>query len=568
MGLRPILLAVLATASLACSSGASRPAASGQPIPPQQVQSRTLNIAVRAEPVSLASVSVDSTGLSDRSTTRLFNAELELQDPSEAAHPYLAEGLPQLNTESWQVTPDGRMQTTYRLKPNLQWHDGNALSAEDFLFAWRVYASPEFSPSALPPINQMEEVQAPDSQTVVIRWHRPYPGAGALYEKFQPLPRHILEPIFRQGTLDNVAKHAYWSTEYVGLGPYRLVRWEPGALIEAVAFDAHVLGRPKIDRLVVKFISNENTALANMLAEEIDYATSVTLRYEQALTLEREWQSNRAGTVILIPIQPRFIQFQLRPEVASPRAILDLRVRRALAHTIDKPGIDDALFDGKGAVTDTMLHRRIPYFSDIDRAITKYAHDPRRAEQLVNEAGLTKGADGIYLQPGGERLAAEFWGDAGTQFERELAAIADGWLRSGIETRQQLITTSQYRDGELRSSFPAMYSTASGTATEDFLSILTSAQIPAPANRWVGNNRGGWNNAEYERLWDTFNTTLDRSARNRVAADMEKLVSEELPMLMLFHNFHVVAHLSRLQGPDPRALRDLMVWNVHTWEMR
>jgi ABC-type transport system substrate-binding protein len=73
---------------------------------------------------------------------------------------------------------------------------------------------------------------------------------------------------------------------------------------------------------------------------------------------------------------------------------------------------------------------------------------------------------------------------------------------------------------------------------------------------------------DYERLWEAFNTTLDRTARNRQAVEMERIVSEELPMLMLFHNFHVVAHLSRLQGPDPTALRDLMVWNVHEWELR
>ena len=79
---------------------------------------------------------------------RLFNASLSLMDSKGTIRPYLAEALPQLNTDTWKVLPDGRMETTYRLRSNLTWHDGQPLAADDFVFAlsapdhllgWNVY---------------------------------------------------------------------------------------------------------------------------------------------------------------------------------------------------------------------------------------------------------------------------------------------------------------------------------------------------------------------------------------------------------------------------------------------
>jgi len=104
---------------------------------------------------------------------------LDFLDEKAVPRPYLAEALPQLNTDTWRVLPEGRMQTTYRLRPNLTWQDGTPLSAEDFAFAWRVFSSPEFGVSGSLPIGAMADVLAPEPRTVVIQWRRLYPEAGA-----------------------------------------------------------------------------------------------------------------------------------------------------------------------------------------------------------------------------------------------------------------------------------------------------------------------------------------------------------------------------------------------------
>ena len=131
-----------------------------------------------------------------------------------------------------------------------------------------------------------------------------------------------------------------------------------------------------------------------------------------------------------------------------------------------------------------------------------------------------------------------------------------------------MLSVQQTRDGELRNTFPALYSTATGTGTVSYFSNYVSSSIPAPSNRWIGGNRGAWSNSEYDALWDAFNSTLDRSERSRQAVEMARLLSEQLPIIMLWHNFHVVAYLASLRGPDTRGVRDLAVWNVHEWVLQ
>src|SRR4051812_19658732 len=93
--------------------GASGPTAAA---PPSAPSNRTLTMMLVAEPDTLAGTALTARAGSTAGRRRLFNAGLILQDGDNHPLPYLAESLPQLNTESWTVLPDGRMETTYKLR--------------------------------------------------------------------------------------------------------------------------------------------------------------------------------------------------------------------------------------------------------------------------------------------------------------------------------------------------------------------------------------------------------------------------------------------------------------------
>lgn len=137
---RLALLAIAASLALAaCAPGASQPPTSSAPLGSGEAaasapgRGRTLVLAGRAEIPSLASKPLRAFGLASSVTVRLFSAGLSLRDGSGQSLPYLGDTLPQLNSESWRVFPDGRMETTYRLRPNVTWHDGTPLSAHDWV---------------------------------------------------------------------------------------------------------------------------------------------------------------------------------------------------------------------------------------------------------------------------------------------------------------------------------------------------------------------------------------------------------------------------------------------------
>ena len=342
VGLTSLVIAACAPASPRVAPGGGTGSEAPKP-------GRTLVAAVASEPASLAQqpLLTEGTSFAGLATVQTFaNANLLLKDENIVVRPYLAEAAPQLNTESWRLFPDGRMETTWKLKSGLVWQDRAPLTAQDFIFAWHVYKVPDFGQTDLPVLQAIQDIAAPDDRTLVINYRVPLQGAD--YNPLPPLPRHILEPSFQSalgGDPLGFSRLAFWTQEYVGSGPYRLDRWEPGAFIEGVAFDQYVLGRPKIDRLRVLFVLDENTAIAKLRAGEIQFAGDSVIRLENSLTL-RDWMERGTGTIHMRTSQWRAVGFQFRPEFANPRALLDLRVRQVFAHTVDKQLLNETIFEG------------------------------------------------------------------------------------------------------------------------------------------------------------------------------------------------------------------------------
>src|SRR5438105_2320983 len=123
----PRALALLFLLTMGCAPAAAPRATEAPPAgttgaAPTQ-GSRTLVTAIKVEPASLAS-RLQAPGVTLTTTRRLFNANLVIFDQLGEPQPYLASEVPKLQTDSWRTFPDGRMETTYKLKLNLVWHDG------------------------------------------------------------------------------------------------------------------------------------------------------------------------------------------------------------------------------------------------------------------------------------------------------------------------------------------------------------------------------------------------------------------------------------------------------------
>jgi peptide/nickel transport system substrate-binding protein len=533
---------------------------------PSGSSNRVLIIAIAREPSSVADKTLRRTGSGiGLDTSRPFNAGLVMRDDRDEPHPYLIRALPRLGTDDWRVFPDGRMETTYRLRPGLTWHDGAPLTAEDFVFAWRVYRVADFGYSDSTPIAQIEEVRTLEPLAVLVRWNVPYPDALRLDgEALPPLPAHILEPAFNSQSADAFVGHPYWGEGHLGLGPYRLDRWELGSFIEGSGFAGHALGPPRVDRIKLLFITDPNTTVANLLSGGAHTADGRSVRFQQAIILQQRWRETGAGQVILRPTEVRFTLLQARPELVAPAALLDLRVRQAIAHAIDRQGMADALLEGQGLAADTLVVPQVRYFSALDRALQKYPYDQRRTEQLMSEAGFPRAPDGFFTGPGGGRFALNLSISALAQNEAEGTIMVDGLRRAGFDSNMQVLSQAQATDRQVRSSYPGLSSTSNTNGFEPPSRFLRASEVPTAENRWRGSNRGGWIHPEFEQLAAAYDTTLDGTERDQRAIDLLRLVSQELPAFPLYYNFVAVPHAAELKGP-PGGLN--WNWNLHEWEL-
>jgi len=351
----------------------------------------------------------------------------------------------------------------------------------------------------------------------------------------------------------------------VGAGPYRLTRSEPGASMDGEAFAGHVLGRAKIDHIRLQFMNDSNAVVAALLAGTAHVAANDSLDLEQAIVLERRWAGDGGGVVLRSPVGVRHSNPQLRPEYASPQALLDLRVRKALAHATDRAALADTLTEGQGTAADTLILPQVEYFEAIKRVATTYPYDVRRAEQLMNEVGWTREADGFYTHPASGRFTFELAVAAGGRNDSEVAIMADGLRRGGFDATIRVIPRAQITDRQARAALPGILNGSHQRAFVPPVDRLRASQIPTVENRWQGSNQSGWSHPEFERLVQAYETSLEREQRNQFAVGMLKLASEELPVIPLYYNLSFVGYVSDVSGPMVAVSDDVAYWNLPEW---
>src|SRR5439155_11827249 len=121
----------------------------------------------------------------------------------------------------------------------------------------------------------IDTVEAPDAQTITVKWKQPFINADTLFAPNSqnslatPLPRHILEKPFTDDKT-NFLQLPYWNVEFVGTGAFQVKEFVPDTNLILTANDRYVLGRPKIDEIEAKFIPDANTILAILLGGQVD----------------------------------------------------------------------------------------------------------------------------------------------------------------------------------------------------------------------------------------------------------------------------------------------------------
>jgi peptide/nickel transport system substrate-binding protein len=551
---KPIATAVLLVSLLmgACTpasppASTAEPGAASAPRASEPGRRKVLNLGLRTVLDGFA-ISASATlqggglGYIEIHSQGLFSSDKTTGRPS----PRLLTDQPTLENGGLQVTSDGKMVATYKLRKDVKWADGTPFNSHDLLFS-HTLAQDRSIPIPDPTARDlMESATAPDEYTFAITWKQPYYMADALGPTlFWPLPAHLLEADYQSMVVEKKDIQAFitkpfWITEYVGVGPFKLVDFKQGDEAVFDAVDAYFLGRAKVDRIVVKQIIDPNTLFANILSGAIDLSTDNALPIENGVQLKQRWDAEQGGTVWYATGPTWFVAFQFEPSTPEFNpVILDRNVRQALYHAIDRDTLAEAVLAGiQGRAADALLSPDHPLHSFVkDGWKQRYPYDPQRAAAMLNADGWRPGPDGVLTHPTLGRLRIDNRTTQGN--ERKMSIVSDSWRKVGADVTELVMTGAAVRDREYRQAYPGVEVTARGN--EDIvLTRVECAAIPTAANRYSGNNRGHWCNPELDRLASQYRAELREQARGPLIKQIQDILLDELPIGLLNYEVSVV----------------------------
>jgi peptide/nickel transport system substrate-binding protein len=555
-----VSIASFALLATACASPAA-PTQGQAPSRPDSSGPRTLQLAFRDDPTAIHG---GSSGTPEREIGELFNAGLTSFSATGELVPRLATKVPTVADGDWTVAPDGSMEVTWKIKPGLKWHDGAAFTAEDFAFAYRVFKDKDW-PNAIPSaVGFIGEAAAPDAQTLILRYPRTSNVAGVVGSvELPPVPSHLLDEQVRQAGVAGIANHPLWTTDWVGMGPYKITSRSLGSQIDAAAFDDYVLGRPKIDRLVIKATNDAAALVARVLSGDVDMVPN-NMEASQAAVLKEQWESSGRGRVVPNPTRLRQMQLQYRDPTA-PWAN-DVRVRQAMLHLFDRQGLVDSVISGMSPVGHTALLPSDPAYALLEqRGLPKFPFDRAQGERLLDAAGWPRGADGLRRNAAGTIFRFNP-GNVGESDQDETLVLVDGLKAGGISSEPDVIPETATDQNERRAKANAIARPAISDAT--YWERFITSQISAESNRWRSANTGGYSNPEVDRLVADWTSTLDPNSVLEKTVNIHKVLLDDLVALPLYYQVEIFAFRNGINGPGAfsargrNALVDIQNWTI------
>jgi peptide/nickel transport system substrate-binding protein len=498
----------------------------------------------------------------------LVHAGVVHADDKGAVRPQLAEAVPTIENGLWKVFPDGRMETTWTLREAARWHDGVRVTSGDLLFTAAVEQDGEIGIPRNPTYDLIESIEALDARTVTVRWKQPYIEADATfsYRLAVPLPRHLLERTYAEDKA-NFLGAPYWTQEFVGAGPYRMHEWVMDSHVLLRAYDGYVLGRPRIDEIEVKFITDPSTLVANLLAGGVDVTLGRTLLpVEHAQGILAQWRGSRAATGFRswYPIHTQFIN-------PNPPVITDVRFRRAMLQAIDRQQFVDSLAGGQSFIAHTFVAPDTAEYQQVESSAVRYDYDPRSAIQAIETLGYLPGPDGFFADAAGQRLSVQLYTTTRSEIQPKITlSVADYWKQIGVDVDPVLIPPQRIGDREYRAQFPAfeMISGSNGVSPEE-IRRLHSRSTPLPENRFqVTGNNARYRSGEMDSLVEKYVTTVPRAERMEALRQIVHHRTDQLPSLGLFYEVDFTMISARLDGVLARGALASQAWNAHEWTVR
>ena len=395
-------------------------------------------------------------------------------DSGMQVHPLLA--------KSWTVSPDG-LTYTFALRPGVTFSDGARFDCSVVKFTYERAAAPDSVNAHKGKFEPIASVACPTPETAVVTLKRP---TGAFLVDMGTNDAVMVSPVSAAGN----------KTNPVGTGPYKLVRWVKGDRVELARNPGYWGGPPAIASVTFRFIADPSAAAASVLAGDVDafplFPAPETLDQFRADKRFHVQIGTTSGKTILALNNTR-------------KPFNDIRVRRALAHAIDRKGLVDAL----GNYGTPIGSHEVPGDAGYIDLTGMYPYDVAKAKALLAEAGIKPGFTMTirlppppYARRGGEVIAAML-------------------EQVGITVKLVPIEWAQWLDQVFKQS--------------DFDATIISHVEPGDLDIYARDKYYfEYHSAEYNALYKQFAATNDPATRLALRGALQLKLAEDEPNVFLF----------------------------------
>jgi peptide/nickel transport system substrate-binding protein len=478
--------------------------------------------------------------------------------------------------DRWSADTDGR-RLTLHLRPNVVFSDGHPFTSDDVLFSFEaVYDARAGSALAdsLQVSGKRLEVHAVDAQTVAIAFPTPFAPGIRLLDFLPILPRHKLGEALKNGTFASAWGLSTPPSELAGLGPFVLSEYVPGQRLvfarnprywRTLPDGSHL---PKLDRVVVEVVSDQNAELLRLGAGQLDL-TSGEIAPEAYATVKRAADAGRVKIVDLGIGEADSLWFNLKPGrfAHDPRAAWLQRdeLRRAISLAVDRRTFADTVFLGAGE----------PVYGPETPANKKWywtgtpvtPHDPGGAKALLAAVGLTdRNGDGQLEDSHGTPVRFTLVTQKGRpRLERGAAVVREELKKIGVAVDVVALDANAVFERIGSGEYDAVYfhpsrSDPDPALTPDFWFSSGTAHLwnmaqPKPATEWE---------ARIDDLMTRQTATLDETERKRLFDEVQRVFSEHAPVVYFAAPRVLVAMSSRVVNASPAVALAPVLWSPDT----
>jgi len=450
--------------------------------------------------------------------------------------------------ESWEVQDDGRTYL-FRLRDDVQWHDGVPLVADDVVHTVRTLQDPAYT--GFPDLAELWRqfaIEKVDERTVRFRLRTAFAPFLA-YATLGVLPSHRLAGVAAGRLADSD-----FNTNPIGTGPFRFEEGSAG-YVELSANPLYFRGSPFLSRFRLRFFHDEMAALAALEREEVlgvllrpPAATAVAPRLKRS----NRWQvldMARPSTVMLFLNQSR-PPFQ------------EAAVRKAVSLALDRTAIVRLGAGGQGVPARGPL---VPG-TWVDRsALPEMVHDPALAGRVLDEAGWRRGTDGMR-ERADQRLSFTIITDNDPRRVSVMEEAVRELRDVGIDVKPSAAGfTGLIQDFLIPRRFQAVIYGLDNGYDPDAYPVWHSSQIKED-----GFNFASLADRQIDDVLERARVESDRAGRADLYRDFATLFIEKMPSVPLYHPLYTYVLDPRVRQVQPSVLFEpaSRFLNVHEWYLR